>query len=226
MFPVNLTLNKGKAHFKFGDDRTDVTDSESNLITSTGDKAKETITAAALTFHTDRPQQGNNSTALCWCCFRSKTMDCIIQPERFMKVKKTWSHSTRTWTEQRTHTHSSCIHLSYPHMPHSYGKAPRWHCSAFSRAWSTASTAVAAGKALNKGAVTHSWRLSQLPAPAAQCLPAADFPNSSLSAEKLQSPTKRRQGAPVTAHRIHSACFRSIIQTQQHQFVLRFPKKQ
>lgn len=94
------------------------------------------------------------------------------------------------WPEN---THGSCIHLSYPHMPHSYGKAPRWHCSAFSRAWSTASTAAAPGKwGSSKGAVTHTWRLRQLPAPAAQCLPAADFPNSSVSAEKLQLP--QRQG--------------------------------
>lgn len=158
----------------------------------------------------------------------SKTMDCI-PTRKVHKVKKTLSYSTRTfaWTDQTTHTHGSRIHLSYPHTPHSYGKAPRWHCSAFSRAWSTASTAAAPGKGgSSKGAVTHTWRLRQLPAPAAQCLPAADFPNNSLSAERLQSPTKTRQGARVTAHRIHRACFRSIIQTQQQQFVLTFPKNQ
>lgn len=53
MFPVTFTVNKGKAHFKFGHDRADVTDSESNLITSVGDMAKETIT---VTFHMDKPQ--------------------------------------------------------------------------------------------------------------------------------------------------------------------------
>lgn len=85
---MNFTLNKGKAHFKFGHDRTDVTDSESNLITSAGDIAKETITEAVLTVHMDKPQQGNNSTALCWCFFGSKTMDCI-PTRKVHKVKKT-----------------------------------------------------------------------------------------------------------------------------------------
>lgn len=56
MLPVTFTVNKGKAHFKFGHDRTDVTDSESNLITSAGDTAKETITVGVLTVHMDKPQ--------------------------------------------------------------------------------------------------------------------------------------------------------------------------
>lgn len=56
MFPVTFTVNKGKARFKLGHDRTDVTDSESNLITSLGDIAKETITVTVLAFHMDKPQ--------------------------------------------------------------------------------------------------------------------------------------------------------------------------
>lgn len=116
---MNFTLNKGKAHFKFGHDRTDVTDSESNLITSAGDIAKETITEAVLTVHMDKPQQGNNSTALCWCFSGSKTMDCI-PTRKVHKVKKTWSYSTRTfaWTDQRTHTvHAFTFPIPTCHIP-------------------------------------------------------------------------------------------------------------
>lgn len=53
---MTFTVNKGKPHFKFGHDRTDVTDPESKLITSLGDIAKETLTVTVLAFHTDKPQ--------------------------------------------------------------------------------------------------------------------------------------------------------------------------
>lgn len=118
MFSVTFTVNKSKAHFKFGHDRTDVTDSESNLITSIGDT--ETITVAVLTFHMDKSQQGNNSTALCWC-FLDPKLNGLHYPtrkahKRHKIVKKARSYSTRTFalTEQRTHARGSSIHLSYP----------------------------------------------------------------------------------------------------------------
>lgn len=115
--------------------------------------------------------------------------------------KKTLSYSTRkvclNWIENNIHTwfiHSPFL-SPHKHPTISLARRPGDNCSAFSRGRALPARGRLQVKPWTKAAVTHTRRLSQLPALQFEhrlCPPAAAFPNSS------PSPTKTRQGPRVT----------------------------
>lgn len=225
MFSVTFTVNKGKAHFPFGHDRTDVSNPDSNLITSMGDIAKETITVQSLHSTWTNPNKETIPRLCAGASWIQNWMDCISQPERLIKGIKSRKHEVTAQgcspELNREHTHGSSIHLSYPplHIAPFLWEGTQVTTAVLSPGMCITSTAGAPGKALNEGSSN-----SHLEAEPAPCPWIRSWLSQQLPAEKPQTPTKTRQGPRVTAHMIHSARFRSIIQTQQQQFVLRFPK--
>lgn len=182
MFSVTFTVNKGKAHFPFGHDRTDVSNPDSNLITSMGDIAKETITVQSLHSTWTNP----NKETIPWLCagasWIQNWMDCISQPERLIKGIKSRKHEVTAQgcspELNREHTHGSSIHLSYPplHIAPFLWQGTQVTTAVLSPGMCITSTAGAPGKALNEG--SSNSHLEAEPAPSAPEF-AADCPNSS-----------------------------------------------
>lgn len=135
-------------------------------------------------------------------------------------VKKTLSYSTR----EEEHTHM--VHLfTFPMERH-----PGDNCSAFSRGWCITSTVAAPGKALNEGSSNSHLEAEPAPCPCnlsiAFVFQQLLFPTApSRLRSRSHPPRHDRDHESLRTVRV-SACFRRIIQTQQQQFVLRFPKNQ